>query len=44
MQPQLENIANVWPAIKDVFSVPHTDNDYEDLVKLLNGLIDEMRK
>ena len=42
MQPQLQNIANVWPTIRNVFSVPHTENDYENLVSLLDGLIDEV--
>ncbi len=42
MQPQLQDIANVWPSISNVFSVPHTDNDYENLVSLLDGLIDEV--
>lgn len=42
MQPQLQNIANVWPTIRNVFSVPHAENDYEHLVSLLDGLIDEV--
>ena len=42
MQPQLQNIANVWPTIKNVFSVPHAEDDYEHLVSLLDGLIDEV--
>ncbi len=42
MQPQLQNIANVWPTIRNVFSVPHTEKDYENLVSLLDGLIDEV--
>jgi HTH-type transcriptional regulator/antitoxin HigA len=42
MQPQLQNVASIWPTIKDVFSVPHTENDYENLVSLLDGLIDEV--
>lgn len=42
MQPQLQNIANVWPSIRNVFSVPHTENDYENLVSLLDDLIDEV--
>ncbi len=42
MQPQLQDIANVWPSISNVFSVPHTENDYKNLVSLLDGLIDEV--
>ncbi len=42
MKPQLENIANVWPSIKKVFSVPHSKSEYENLVSLLDNLIDEV--
>lgn len=42
MEAQLENIANVWPTIKKVFSVPHTETEYENLVLLLDNLIDEV--
>ena len=42
MEQQLQNIANVWPTIRNVLSVPHTENDYENLVSLLDGLIDEV--
>ncbi len=42
MEPQLENIANVWPEIKSIFSVPHTEVEYENLVSMLDNLIDEV--
>ena len=42
MQPQLQDIADIWPTIRDVFSVPHTEKDYENLVSLLDSLIDEV--
>ena len=42
MESQLENIANVWPQIKNIFSVPHTDAEYENLVSMLDNLIDEV--
>ena len=42
MEAQLENIVNVWPTIKDVFSVPHTEPEYNNLVTLLDNLIDEV--
>ena len=42
MEAQLENIANVWPTIKDVFSVPHTESEYDNLVTLLDSLIGEV--
>jgi len=42
METQLKNIANVWPTIKDIFSVPHTDAEYQNLVSLLDNLIDEV--
>lgn len=42
MNTQLENISKVWPSVKAVFSVPHSDNDYQRLVKTLDCLIDEI--
>ncbi len=42
MEQQLENIVNVWPSIKNVFSVPHSESEYENLVSLLDSLIDEI--
>ena len=42
MEPQLENIASVWPSIKNIFSVPHSESEYENLVSLLDSLIDEV--
>lgn len=42
MEPQLENIAKVWPKIKSIFSVPHTEEEYENLVSMLDNLIDEV--
>ncbi|MCI5210336.1 MAG: transcriptional regulator, partial [Candidatus Electrothrix sp. ATG2] len=34
MEPRLENIANVWSSIKNIFSVPHSEAEYENLVSL----------
>lgn len=42
MQPQLEDIAGIWPTIKNIFSVPHTEKEYQNLVLILDGLIDEI--
>lgn len=42
MEAQLERIASVWPTIKSVFSVPHTEAEYDNLVALLDNLIDEV--
>jgi HTH-type transcriptional regulator/antitoxin HigA len=42
MEQRLEDIANVWPSIKNVFSVPHSEAEYENLVSLLDSLIDEI--
>ncbi len=42
MNKQLENISKVWPTIKSVFSVPHTEKQYLALVKTLDSLIDEI--
>ena len=42
MEQRLEYIANVWPSIKNVFSVPRSEAEYENLVSLLDSLIDEI--
>jgi len=42
MNTQLENISKVWPSIKAVFSVPHSEKEYQSLVKTLDYLIDEI--
>ena len=42
MNTQLREIANIWPNIQSVFSVPHNEKDYNNLVNLLDSLIDEV--
>lgn len=42
MEPQLKNIADVWPSIKNIFSVPHSEEEYENSVSFLDSLIDEV--
>jgi len=42
MNSQLENISKVWPTIKAIFSVPHTESEYQDLVNTLDSLVDEV--
>jgi HTH-type transcriptional regulator/antitoxin HigA len=38
----VKEIVKVWPNIQSVFSVPHNEKDYNNLVKLLDRLIDEV--
>lgn len=42
MGQPLQNIADLWPSIKNIFSVPHSEAEYENLVSLLDNLIDEI--
>jgi len=42
MNAQLEKIAKIWPGIQNIFSVPHNKKDYNRLVNILDGLIDEV--
>jgi HTH-type transcriptional regulator/antitoxin HigA len=42
MNTQLENISKVWPTINTIFSVPHTEQEYQSLVNTLEHLIDEI--
>ena len=42
MNTQIEEIAKIWSNIQNIFSVPHNEKDYNRLVQLLDGLIDEV--
>ena len=42
MNNQIEKIAKIWPGIQSIFSVPHNQNEYNRLVHILDGLIDEV--
>ena len=42
MNTQLEEIAKIWPGIQNIFSVPHNQKQYNRLVHILDGLIDEV--
>ena len=40
MNSQLEDISKVWPTVKAIFSVPHTESEYQTLVNTLDSLVD----
>ena len=40
MNSQLEDISKVWPTVKAIFSVPHTESEYQTLVNTLDNLVD----
>ena len=40
MNSQLEDISKVWPTVKAIFSVPHTEPEYQALVNTLDSLVD----
>lgn len=42
MNSQLENISKLWPTIKTVFSVPHSEEEYLALVETLDSIVDEV--
>jgi HTH-type transcriptional regulator/antitoxin HigA len=42
MNNQIKEIAKVWPDIRTVFSVPHSEKDYQKLLNFLDSLIDEV--
>ena len=39
---ELENVTKAWPPISRAVHVPRTENDYRDLVQLLDRLTDEV--
>jgi HTH-type transcriptional regulator / antitoxin HigA len=38
----LQDVQRVWPTVADMVFVPHTEQDYQRLVSLLDTLIDEV--
>ena len=42
MSTKLEKIANEWPSVKSVFSIPRSEKEYKSLVKILDSIIDEV--
>lgn len=42
MNMQLDNISKIWPSVKSIFSVPHSEKEYQALVETLDSLIDEI--
>jgi HTH-type transcriptional regulator/antitoxin HigA len=39
---EMETVQQVWPALTDLLFVPHTGEEYERLVSILDALIDEV--
>jgi len=39
---KIKKAVNVWSSISEILYVPHTEEEYQDLVKLLDSLIDEV--
>ena len=42
MNIQLDSISKAWPSIKNYFTVPHSEQEYTELVNYLDALIDEV--
>jgi HTH-type transcriptional regulator/antitoxin HigA len=39
---KVKKAVNVWSSISEILYVPHTKEEYQELVKLLDSLIDEV--
>ena len=39
---EMQKAAKVWPSISDILFVPHTNQEYQALVDLLDNLADEV--
>ena len=39
---KIKKAVNVWSSISEILYVPHTEEEYQKLVKLLDSLIDEV--
>ena len=42
MEQVMENVIQIWPEIKPIFSVPQSEKEYERLVSFLDTLIDDV--
>ena len=42
LSQDIAKTASVWPSLADTVFVPHTEAEYNQLVTLLDGLIDEV--
>ncbi len=42
MATSIQQIETVWPSLSDVLHVPHTEEEYQQAVKLLDSLIDQV--
>ena len=39
---EMETVEQVWPALAPLLFVPHTEREYDRLVRMLDTLIDEV--
>lgn len=39
---EIKKVIDTWPAIADIVFVPHTEQEYNQIVDLLDKLIDEV--
>ena len=39
---KVKKAVNVWSSISEILYVPHTEEEYQELVKLLDSLIDKV--
>lgn len=39
---EMQKAAKVWPSISNILFVPHTNQEYQAMVALLDSLIDEV--
>lgn len=42
LDDKVKKAVNVWSSISEILYVPHTEEEYQDIVKLLDSLIDEV--
>lgn len=39
---EIKKVIDIWPAISNIIFVPHTEQEYNQIVDLLDKLIDEV--
>ena len=44
MIAELEKVIEIWPSVKGVLSLPHSQRQYNKLIKVMEELLDEIGK
>jgi HTH-type transcriptional regulator/antitoxin HigA len=43
-ETKVQRVTTIWPSLNGVLYVPHTEKEYQETVKLLDSLIDQVHE